>query len=114
MFWIPQMDDKIPGLEKSVIARRMLCGGVYVQDVEDTTVDHPCANTKEQLATNTRKHKTFSPHDPDRPPRPHSNLGPSKGEGENDRTEAQKQHSTESLFLGEAVHSAGEMASDGG
>lgn len=66
------------------------------------------------MVNRTRKHKTLSPQDPDRPLRPHSNLGPNKGEGEDDYAEAQKQHSTELLFLGEAVHSAGEMASDGG
>ena len=82
------MEDKIPGLEKSLSARRALRKGVYIHDTEDTAVDQPCTDAGERLAANTRKQKKISPQDPDRPSRPHSDLGPSEGEDEDNRNEA--------------------------
>ena len=84
------MEDRIPGLGEALSVRRMSYRGADVQNAEDTTVDQPCANTKKRLAVNSWEHKVDSPQNPDRPLRPHSNLGPSKGEGKDDRTKAQK------------------------
>ena len=56
-FRVPQMEDKTPGLRKFVSARGMLCGVVHVHDVEDTTVDKPCANTKDLLADDAQKRR---------------------------------------------------------
>lgn len=88
-FWIPQMDDRIPGLEKRACERtKDTLRSLYVHDVEDTTIDHSCAYTRKRLATSTRKRETTLPQDPDRLPRPYSNYGPSEGEGEDYRIEA--------------------------
>ena len=108
------MDDKIPGLEKSLSMQRISWRGADVHNAEDTAVYQPCANAKKRLAVDSRKQKACLPKNPDRPLRPHSNLGPGKGKGNDGRTEGQKQHSAELLFLGEAVHSAGKVTSDGG
>lgn len=56
----------------------------------------------------------FSPQNPNHTLRPHGNLGPNEGENKDERAKGQKEHSAEPLLLGEAVHSAGEMACNGG
>jgi hypothetical protein len=46
-FCIPQMDDRIPGLEKQARERtKDTLGSLYVHDVEDPTVDHSCTDTR--------------------------------------------------------------------
>ena len=114
-FWIPQMDDRIPGLEKQACERtKDILRCLYVHDVEDTAVDHSCTDTRGRLATSTRKRGTTLPQDPDRLPRPHSNYGPREGEGEGCRTEAQEQYPAKALFLGETVYPVGNVSSDRG
>lgn len=46
-FRIPQMDERIPGLQNHVCEHtKEKLRSLYAHDVEDTAVDHSCTNTK--------------------------------------------------------------------
>ena len=59
-FWIPQMDDKIPGLEKTSERAKDALRSAHVRDAEDGTVDQPCTNTGKRLAVDMRKRSNLT------------------------------------------------------
>jgi hypothetical protein len=113
---MPQRDDKIPGLGTIEYAKNIMTRGHAhtMMKIEPFTSPAPMLEDYRPPIIHGDARYSHSPQNPKRPLSSHSDHSPSKRKDEDGRAGGQKQHSTESLFLSEAVNPAGEITSDRG